>query len=84
MSTTAETTPTPFEWPSGPASVQVSGDWDGWKEKEDLDKQVDGSFSKKVRDFFLLDDPLSLIPIVLITSIRFRSPQIVNINTSIS
>lgn len=45
----AATTPTPFKWPSGPASVEVSGDWDEWKEKFALDKQNDGSFAGQVR-----------------------------------
>lgn len=44
-------TPTLLSWPAGPESVQVSGDWDGWKEKVSLDKQADGSFSKKVGYF---------------------------------
>lgn len=41
-------TPTPFAWKAGPAKVQVSGDWDGWKERVDLEKQADGSFAKDV------------------------------------
>lgn len=51
----SQTTPTLLTWPSGPESVQVSGDWDQWAEKVALDEQADGSFSKKVgtRFFFL-------------------------------
>ncbi|UZJ54613.1 hypothetical protein CBS101457_003933 [Exobasidium rhododendri] len=44
----ATTTPTFFSWPSGPHTVQVSGDWDNWTEKITLDKQTDGSFSKQI------------------------------------
>ena len=41
-------TPTPFSWKAGPGNVQISGDWDEWKERVALDKQPDGSFAKQV------------------------------------
>jgi hypothetical protein len=44
----ATTTPTPFSWASGPDTVQVTGSWDNWTERVALDKQADGTFSKKI------------------------------------
>lgn len=40
--------PTSFTWPAGPSAVEVSGDWDAWKDKVALDKLDDGSFKKNL------------------------------------
>jgi len=47
-STGTKTTLVDFSWPSGAKTVQITGDWNQWSTKEDLEIKQDGSFHKLV------------------------------------